>query len=193
MRRTVFLLLAIQQICFFGGLAVCVALRPAGLGANGGMSYYGIFPNTFPYYALSFLGTSITSLLAARFISTRELRPLRYGLLAFGILIIIITFTDYSWSAFFDWSHTIAGVILFIVQFAVSFWILARLKWARWPLFFLFLEAVAGGVSIVYVLPSHGFLIQGQAAFQLAFAGLLFFGFRGLLPTPERLLRPTGL
>lgn len=182
MKNKALLLLAGQQLCFFGGLVACVILRPAGLGANDGMSYYGTFPDTFPYYAFSFLGTAISSLLAAKLISLRELRPLSRGLLAFGLLILVITFTDYSVSPLFDWSHTIAGIILFIVQFFVSFWVLIKLKWARWPLLFLVLEIAAGAFSVIYVLPSHGFLIQSQAAFQLSFAALLFYGFRGLLP-----------
>lgn len=182
MRNKALLFFTGQQVCFFGGLAVNVALRPAGLGANDGMSYYGIFANTFPFYEFSLLGTAMFSLLAARLVNLPQLRPLRYGLLAFGLLIIVIALTDYSLSAAFDLSHTIAGIILFIVQLAVSFWLLAKLEWATWPLLFMILEVIAGIVSLIYVLPSHGFLIQAQVIFQLAFAGLLLCGFKELLP-----------
>lgn len=171
-----------QQICFFGGLAICIALRPDGLGANAGISYYGTFGDTFPFYLMSLLGTATFSLLTARLISLPDLKKLRVGLLAFGLLLIAIAFTPYFVSMFMDLLHTAAGIILFIVQLALSFWLLARLQWAIWPLFFVSLEMVAGAISLIYVLPSYGFLIQGQICFQAAFAALLFMGFKELLP-----------
>lgn len=182
MRQRALLFFTGQQVCFFGGLAICIALRPAGLGANDGISYYGIFGNTFPFYLVSLVGTATFSLLAARVISSPELRPLRYGLLAFSLLIAVIAFTPYFISTFLDWLHTLTGVVMFVIQFALSFWLLARLQWVGWPLYFVVLELLTGAVSIVYVLPSHGFLIQGQIGFQLAFAALLLYGFRKLLP-----------
>lgn len=182
MRQKALLFFTAQQICFFGGLAVSISLRPAGLAANGGISYYGIFANTFIFYMICLLGTATFSFLAARLIDLPDLRPLRRGLLAFAALIAIIALMPYSVSIVFDLSHTIAGIILFIVQISLSLWLLAKLKWSKVPLLCVIAEAVTGVISILYVLPQQGFLIQSQMAFQLAFAILLMYSFRKLLP-----------
>lgn len=182
MRQKVLLFFAGQQICFFGGLLIAVLIRPAGLAANGGISYYGIFSDTFLLYMMSLLGTAVFSFLAARLIDVPGLHPLRRGLLAFAALIAIIALLPYSVSIVFDLSHTIAGIVLFIVQGSLSIWLLAKLSWSKWPLLCVITMAVAGVISALYVLPSHGFLIQSQMVFQAAFAGLIFYGFKKLLP-----------
>ncbi|HEX5743865.1 MAG TPA: hypothetical protein VFX84_00210 [Candidatus Saccharimonadales bacterium] len=182
MRRTALIFLACQQACFLGGLAVCIALRPEGLGANAGVSYYGNFFDTFPFYALSMLGTALFSLLAARVITVPAYWPLRQGLLAIAFLTAVITLTPYTRSAFVDLSHTLAGIIMFTIQLAISVWALVKLNWSAGALTFVLLETATGIVSVMFVLPAEGYLIQAQIGFQVAFAGLLFFAFKGLLP-----------
>ncbi|HUY85448.1 MAG TPA: hypothetical protein VMU97_02940 [Candidatus Dormibacteraeota bacterium] len=182
MRHKALIFFAGGQVCFFGGLAVCVALRPEGLGANDGISYYGIVINTLPFYLISLLGTAVFSLLAAKLINLPDLRPLRYGLLIFALLTIVVALTPYILLTFLDWLHTIAGIVTFMVQVALSFWLLAKLRWTGWALLLVILEVVTGAISLAYVLPSHGFLIQSQVSFQLAFGALVLYGFRELLP-----------
>jgi hypothetical protein len=182
MRRKAMIFFVGGQVCFFGGLAVCIALRPEGLGANGGISYYGVFVDTLPFYLISLLGTAAFSLLAAKLIVLLDLRPLRYGLLAFALLTTVVALTPYIISTPLDWLHTIAGIIAFVVQFTLSFWLLAKLQWTGWASLFVVLEIATGAFSLVYVLPSHGFLIQSQMSFQLAFGALIFYSFRKLLP-----------
>lgn len=182
MRQKVLLLFTAQQICFFGGLFAAILIRPEGLAANGGISYYGIFANTIPFYITCLLGTATFSFLAARTVTAPKLHPLRRGLLAFSALIAIIALMPYSVSIVFDLSHTVAGIILFLVQISLSIWLLVRLQWAILPLLCVITEVLAGIVSALYVLPAHGFLIQSQIVFQAAFALLLLYGFKRLLP-----------
>lgn len=182
MRHKALIFFAGGQICFFGGLVVCVALRPEGLGVNDGISYYGIIGETLPFYLVSLLGASMFSLLAAILISLPDLRPLRYGLLAFALLTTVIALTPYILLPFLDWLHTIAGIVAFTAQVALSFWLLAKLQWIGGALLLVILEIVAGVFSLVYVLPSHGFLIQSQIGFQMAYGALIFYSFRKLLP-----------
>jgi len=182
MRTKALLLLAGQQICLLGGLAVCVALRPAGLAANDGISYYSGYADTFPFYMFSLLGTGLFSYLAARLLTKPELRPLRYGLSAFAVLVAAIAFTPFFVSIYVDLAHTLVSIFMFVVQLALSIWLLVRLRWSAWAIIFICLETIAGIVSVMYVLPSEGFLIQGQVAFQVAFAALLGYGFAKLLP-----------
>jgi hypothetical protein len=181
-RQKVLLCFAAQQLCLFGGLTICIIMRPAGLHTNNGISYYGVFTDTFPYYSVALLGSAAFSLLTAHFITDLSLKPLKQSLIAIALLLTIITFTPYFISTLLDWIHTIAGIIMFIVQVVLSFWLVARLHWSVEAVTLLVLESVTGILSAMYVVPIHGFLLQAQISFQLAFAALLLYAFMELLP-----------
>ena len=51
------------QSCFVAGLIVCLALKPHGLTANEGLSYYGVYRETILPYTLMLLGPAVKSLL----------------------------------------------------------------------------------------------------------------------------------
>lgn len=183
MKRQVMLPAIVWQVCIVVGLGVCIALKPAGLAANDGVSYYGTFGATFAPFALAILGPAVCALLIARQTTKPDLWPLRFSLIFFALLAAIITFTPYTVSTFMDWTHTIAGSLLFALQLALSFWLAAKLHWEVWTLLLACLELTAGIVCAVYVLPAHGFLIQAQIVFQLAFGGLLIYALNKLHAT----------
>lgn len=163
------------QICLYAGLVVAILLKPQGLAANAGISYYGIYARTAGPMAAGLLGSAFFSWLAGGKIREPKLRPVRLGLLVFALLTILIVITPYSVSNFLDYLHTAAGSALFSLQLLLSFWFCAKLRYNFWPIFLTFVELAAGIACAFYLKPTHGFLIQGQTLFQLAFGILLIY------------------
>jgi hypothetical protein len=165
-----------SQLMLFGGLILCMAIRPQGLGANSGISYYGVHRQTVIPYTIGLLGTA--------WLTQRALRAagrtwFGYG---FGLLTTGIVLTPYTVSDLFDWTHTVLGAALFILMLVLS----GRLTWALRsdPLCVLLLvtEFTGGVIAAIYVLPVRGFLIQGQLLFLAAFEALLLRALRSGRP-----------
>lgn len=182
-RSKVLILFWCGQVCFFGGVAACLFIRPHGLSVNIGLSLYGIFRDTLPFYLLSLLGPAFFSLLAARLINLPSLRTIRYSLLLFAVLVTIVASVPFIISVPVYWVHTITGIAAFAVQVYLSLWIVIKMGWPIWPVVFFVSEVVIGAVSFMYVFQRHGYLLQGQIAFQAAYSLVLFYGFKALLPT----------
>jgi hypothetical protein len=185
MRRKVLTLFWCGQACFFGGLAICLLLRPEGLSVNIGLSLYGILRDTLPFYLICLLGPAFFSLLAARVINLPELRTIRYCLIPFAILVTIVASVPFVISVPVYWVHTTAGISAFAVQVYLSLWIVAKTGWPIRSLIFFLVEAAIGVASFMFVFLRHGYLLQGQIAFQAAYSLVLFYGFKALLPTGE--------
>ena len=167
------------QIFLYAGLVVCVLLRPSGLTANDGISYYGIYRATFSPYAVGLLGAAY---FAARAIG--ELPPdekvLRLALQIYAPLVVGIVITPYAAGRWMDYLHTACGATLFSLQLMLSGWLARRLRYAWWSLALSLVELAAGIASAIYLRPAHGSLFQSQVAFQLAFGALLILSLRKL-------------
>jgi hypothetical protein len=175
------------QILLFGGLVVCVALSPAGLAANKGFSYFGIHWSTVLPYALGVAGCALFTRRALRAAAavTRAPQRTRQAADAFALLAMGLVVTpDYAENVL-AWTHRALGATLFVIQLVLAARLVAwaggdALSAAFW------LAQLGGGIfCALYVLRAEGFLIQGQAFFQLAFGALLV---RTLprLPAPVR-------
>lgn len=92
--------------------------------------------------------------------------------------------TPYSVNVVFDWAHTILGAAVFILQLVLGAHLLDWTGGDAWIAGFLLTQLASGVFCAIFVLPKHGFLIQGQLAFQLAFGALLIRTARLLLPQP---------
>jgi hypothetical protein len=163
------------QVCLFGGLLLCVVLRSQGLVANEGISFYGRNLETLSPYAAGLLGTAALTRRALRSAAPGlpAPAPVRRAADAFALLLVGIILTPSTASSVVDWTHKTLGASLFVLQLLLA----ARLVAWAWgdPLgTALLLVQFAGGVaSAVWVLQDHGFLIEGQVVFQLAFGVLL--------------------
>ncbi|MBO3745369.1 hypothetical protein J5X84_04755 [Streptosporangiaceae bacterium NEAU-GS5] len=175
------------QILLFGGLVVCVALVPAGLGANKGFSFFGIHWLTVVPYAVGVLGCALFTRRALRAAAPATPAPARarqaadaFGLLTAGLVVT----PDYAENVL-AWTHRALGASLFVIQLVLA----ARLvAWAGGdPLsaaFWLF-QLGGGVICAIYVLRAEGFLLQGQVLFQLAF-GVVLARTLPRLPAPIR-------
>lgn len=163
------------QIVLLCSLLICVFLKPHGLAANAGFSYFGTFLVTVIPYSAALLGGAYYCYQAATRITQRDLQPLRWGLLAIVPLLAIIVVTPYSVGTLFDWAHTTAGALLFILQIVLSIWLVWKLHFRLRTSLLLILEVVAGVVCSIYVAPDHGLLLQFEILFQLAFSALMIY------------------
>ena len=171
------------QICLYLGLVIAILLKPHGLAADSGISFYGIYLRTVIPFAFGLLGSAFCYLRAALSIRRQDLRPLRFALVAAVALTIVIAATPYSVSSLFDWLHTSAGSALFSLQLLLSGWLIVHLRYARIIVLLTAIELLAGIACAYYLHGSQGFLIQFQILFQIAFGALLIYSLHRLEAT----------
>jgi hypothetical protein len=186
MTRKVIGNLVLGQACLFGGLMICVALKPKGLTANDGISYYGIFVRTAVPYAFALLGSVLCVRRALRWSAPSSPNPAYLHRVAnwLAAMSLGVVLTPYSASLLFDWAHTLLGAAVFVLQLVLGAQLLNWSGGDAWVAAFLVTQFLSGVVCAVYVLPKHGWLIQGQVAFQLAFGALLMRTARVMTPQP---------
>ncbi|TQS22841.1 hypothetical protein [Microbispora hainanensis] len=163
------------QACLFGGLGVCVTLRPEGLAVNHGMSYFGVHWQTLLPYAAGLAGAALFTSRALRDAAARTPHPAHLRRMAgsFAVLLAGIVLTPYTLGGAVDWAHRGLGAALFVLQLLLAVRLVA---WARGDAVGVafFLVQLGGGVlAAVYVLQTEGLLIHGEATFQLGFALVL--------------------
>jgi len=163
--------LLLAQACFYGGLVVCVLLKPAGLGGNNGISYYGIYRQTFFPYAVGLLGGAYFVMRASDLLRPNE-QIIRLLLRLFAVLVAGIVITPYAAGRWMDYLHTTCGATLFSLQLLLSGWLAWRLRYAWWSVLLTVIELAAGIASAIYLRPTHGLLLQTQLLFQIAFWAL---------------------
>src|SRR5262249_55756301 len=159
----------------FGGLLVCIAARPEGVGTNNGLSYYGTIWQTFLPYAVALIGAALLIRRALRAMAEvfQDRRP-DLAVVAdwFAGMLIAVALPPYTFGPVVEWAHMIVSGLLFLLQLVIS------VQFVRWtdggtPSLLLLLTELAGGlIAARYVAPKHGLLLQGQLLFQLGFAGL---------------------
>jgi hypothetical protein len=174
------------QVFFYLGLLAAVALQPAGLAANDGISYYGIYLKTVLPYTVGLLGTAYFTGLAGTTLRQKELLPIRWVLIASAPLLTIIALTPYSFGRVVEDTHTTAGAILFILQLLLSGWLIVKSRFAWWAICLSLSELACGIMSFIYLHPKDGLLLQMQVLFQLAFGILLILSLYKLLSTKRK-------
>lgn len=154
-------------------ILICIVMRPSGLLANRGLSYYGGFWNTGFLSLFAYFWVALFFFQAAQILDREGDRHMRYlsiCLRIMGILIVCIGATPHN---VLDEIHKIFGSALFILQLGVTFVFLSQKqsKWYRLTL--VFIELASGIASAYYVPLERGFLIEMQFIFQIAFGLLL--------------------
>jgi hypothetical protein len=163
------------QACFYLGLLICVLIRPAGLNANGGISYYGVYRDTIAPYLLAIFGPAFFSLKLAERLQYEDLKLLKYGLYFFCLLSIGIAATPDSIGRLMNYAHDGIGSVLFASQLLISCWMVWKLNFDRAAVIFTGLEFISGLIAFIYLAPPKGYLLQSEAAFQACFGALLIY------------------
>ncbi|MGA3150147.1 MAG: hypothetical protein ABSD10_00805 [Candidatus Saccharimonadales bacterium] len=167
--------LAYSQAVFFAAVLLCIAIAPASLAANTGLSYFGVREKTVLIYGIGLILSAYFILKALRFApKVPGMWPVTRGLRLLPPLMAGVAITPYSIDNWFDWIHHALGITLFSLQLLIAIWLVARSfrDWLNWLL--LAAQFAGGIISLIYLAPSHGLLIQGQLIFQAAFGILLF-------------------
>ena len=166
-------------------LLACIIMRPAGLAANDGLSYYGsVWVTLIPFTAALLVYMNALWVFAASLGNTRDDKRLAtaFRIMAFFVITVIIT----PISIMEDF-HSLLGLFLFIIQFAVSIKIL-RLKFSRLDVGLVVIEAAAFAAGLYYANFNDGLLLQCQVIFQLAF-WIQFIRYLIFLQTPRKRAR----
>ncbi len=144
------------QAGFVIGLLVCIIIKPHGLTANGGISYYGVYRETILPYSLMLLIPAYFFIKTAEIFHGRGQQLMRYALTAMGLLTIGILITPDSWSNLMDLLHRICGTSLFVLQLLLSGWFISKLEY-DWRAILLTAIELAGGIaSFVWLAPPTG-------------------------------------
>jgi hypothetical protein len=156
-------------ISFFVMLVICIIIRPVGLVANDGISYYGSFGNTLLPYSLAFLINSVLMWRAALAMDnkTRIDRYIVFGLKLFALLFIGILLTPHNMHIVNE-IHVVMGSALFSLQLFTGI-LLTFYIYRDWLNITLLVVTLLSGVaSLVYLLQPDGFMIQAQVIFQIS-------------------------
>src|ERR1035438_1571720 len=167
--------IAIGQVCFYLGLLLCIAIRPEGLSANAGISYYGVYKNTIIPFILALLGPGIFCVRAGLQLDNRDYKFLRNGLIVIGILMIGILLTPDTLSIFAADLHQGIGTLLFVSQIIISVWITHKLNYDIKAILLVLIELIGGIAAFLYLKPVNGYLLQSQVLFQLGFGVLAVY------------------
>jgi cytochrome bd-type quinol oxidase subunit 2 len=180
MRSSVVRYIIYGQICFYTGLLACIVLKPHGLAANDGISYYGVYRETVLPYVFALLGCAYFCIKAAEQFTEAAFKLLKYAFSVIGLLIIGIMVTPDSLSQFMDGLHRACGSSLFVVQLLLSGWFIVRLRYDWRAVGLTTLELAGGIASFIYLSPAHGLLLQAQILFQLSFGALAIYALKRL-------------
>lgn len=175
------------QVCLYAGLLICVILKPAGLATNDGISYYGVQAETILPYAFALLGGAYFALRASHQLDSEAWRLLRLALQVYALLIAGLVITPYAAGRWVDYLHTACGSALFFLQLVLSGWLIWKLHKIWWSVVLSFVELAAGILCALYLNPTHGFLLQFQVLFQLAFGLLLILNLQKMTLSSNKL------
>lgn len=159
------------NFAFLGLLAsvvACIAIRPQGLWANDGLSYYGVFESTLIPYILGFLVFGLFVFRAADRLSGKpEAAPLMWLLRACIVPLFGLAVKPHNIQPF-ERVHLTFGTLLFLLEVVIGLWLLwvSRDVWVALSIGLLLAGAVA---SLLYLPLNRGYLLEGQIFFQLAF------------------------
>lgn len=159
------------QLGFLLFLLVCIILQPRGLLANHGFSYYGDYARTTLPYRLAFLAVGILSYVSSLFFPpAMPFRAIRFAFRLMLPLLLGIVVTTAPARPDLDRIHVPLGVVLFVLQVSLSFWLALYVCKDRRNYALLALLTVGGVLSLLALLKVIPYLIEGQMLFQLAFA-----------------------
>lgn len=153
-------------------IIICVIIRPHGLAANDGLSYFGGLKVTVIPYALSFLMYAFFCWEVAASLGSKQRadRIMSYSLKLMAVLLGGLVVTPHN---FVITIHTYIGTALFFYQLIFSFWLVGTLM-RNWKGVILVAIEFLSGLAALYYLPKpYGLLLQSQVIYQLAFGLLL--------------------
>lgn len=153
-------------------LAVSITIRPAGLSADDGLSYFGVYKTTVgPYAAAYFLEAACYWWVSCRVGPDQRVLTMSFKVMAPLIAALVVAPTSLV-----GFVHDAIGSILFCIQLALSIWLVATEDLTWQSVVLISIEFVSGLFALYYLQRHVGWLLQSQVVFQFAF-GILMIRF----------------
>ena len=162
------------ETCLFLGILINIFLLPDGLSANDGISYYSARSTTALPYLFGLLGAAWFSIKLVRSLPSQSHTMVKVGFLAIALLLLAIAVAPYGISSTFEYSHIILSALLFLVQFLIVFWMSFKLRRDTTGFLFVMLLLLEMYVTVMYLSPQKGYLLQGEVLFQITFAAAVY-------------------
>ena len=175
------------QLSFFFFLTIAIFITTAGFSNNHGLSFYGEHLSTVIPFGAGFVFCDFFLLRAADALPKSQPPYMKLASLfkVLAVLLLLILLTPDTVDSFFDWSHIITSLILFIFELSFATWLTIRWYSDRliWTLLTaLFLAGVLAMLSQFHVVY---YLSEGILSFQLFFGLLLIRSVSRLLEQPR--------
>jgi len=148
---------------------ICIIIRPGGLAANNGISYYGTHLNTLPFYVIALTGSTLIGFQTSQRLMDNKYKNFKYFFGSLFFLTLGLILFPYNFNNFYSLTHQLIGTIIFLVQAIFSLYIVIRLKKDFLNTILFAFQILGGLIAAYYLFPEKGFLIQGQILFQIAF------------------------
>ncbi len=162
------------QISLFVSIGLCVLLLPKGLSTNDGISYYSGHKSTFFPYSLGLLATAAFTYKAVQTLPKTINSTIKNAVMVIPVLLLVLVIFPYNYNRSMQLIHTLLSSALILYQLLLAGFITlttARSRLHYLLLGLLFIEII---VSLFYLSPVKGYLLEGEIAFELTF-GLLFY------------------
>lgn len=155
-------------------IAAQILMRPKGLTANDGLSYFDTFSNTAPLYTLALAVNGFCSVRSAWLLPKQSTlcRWIAIGLWLIAACLLGLIFTPYSLGFPFNRIHVGFGSALFTVQMTIAIALAFRVR-DRFTGWLAGIQAVAGVGCLLSLMHVTGCQIEGQVVFQLCFGLIL--------------------
>jgi hypothetical protein len=165
---------------FVVAMMACLILRPEGLTIDFGISYYGTMVSTAIPYSIGLLSCAVLLWSTSGHEGLEFPPAYRWSLRVFAVLLIGVMLTPYNVGWWFDKVHTTVGSIAFVIAILQVGWLAISSNFDRrfsldWIVMFL-----AGALCAWWVPQRHGYLIEAQFAFLIAFGHATYTYLRSL-------------
>jgi len=174
----IFRLLAVGQFSFFICLAVCTALIPHFAKTGGGVSNYGLYAKTIPFYTLGFALSAITAIWAGTLV--KESRLLGRSLIILGILMLAVLASTYPYkvNTTFDFIHQGVSQVLFVFEVWFGVWLAFYYRDQAAAKLLFIAQCVSALIALLTILGLFHLLFISQILTGLSFGALLLYATR---------------
>jgi len=167
--------LIISQLSIFILLSICSLIIPSVARTNGGVSNFGNYPSTVGLYSLGFSLCVLFLWLAADNILSKSLKfkKIAYVIFLIGLLYLMVLLSTFPRHLSFAYSrvHDYLGIVLFVIEFFMSIWLIIR-KHTNIGILIFSLEIIGMLIGLLTILKFVHLLYIGQTIGSIGF-GLL--------------------
>ena len=166
--------LLLTQAFFFLSLLICLSINHGRTAQTDGISFYGVYHGTAAILVMGFAASAAGLWRAASyFAEVNAPRLASQGLRVVALGLIALLATPYNRGTFLNWTHMTVGVVVALLQLALSLRLLTRRQTLGSIVGFTI--QLAGGLIAAASLPNWNFpyLLQGETIYQIGFGWCL--------------------